>query len=94
MNVCLVTSVVSDSATLWIAARQTPLSMGFCRQEYCSGLPCPPPGDLPSPGIKSVSSATPALQADSFTTEPRGKPILNSNKFNIGKKVFTNCYEV
>ena len=38
-------------ATLWPVARQAPLSMGFSGQEYCSGLPCPPPGDLPDPGI-------------------------------------------
>ena len=45
--------------------------MGFCRQEYWSGLPCPPPGDLPDPGIESTS---PALQEDSLPTEPPGKP--------------------
>ena len=42
-------------------AHQAPLSMGFSRQEYWSGLPCPPPGDLPTPRIKSVSSTAPAL---------------------------------
>ena len=42
-------------ATLWTVARQSPLSMGFSRQEYWSGLPCPPPGDLPDPGIEIVS---------------------------------------
>ena len=41
--------------TLWAVAHQAPLSMGFSRQEYWSGLPCPPPGDLPDPGIKSTS---------------------------------------
>ena len=40
--------------TLWIVACQAPLSMGFSRQEYWSGLPCPPPGDLPDPGIKPI----------------------------------------
>ena len=39
-------------ATLWAIAHQAPLSMGFSRQEYCSRLLCPPPGDLPNPGIK------------------------------------------
>ena len=52
-------------------ARQAPLSMGFSRQEYWSGLPCPPPGDLPNSGIKARS---PALQADSLPSEPPGKP--------------------
>ena len=42
-------------ATPWIVARQAPLSMGFSRQEYWSGLPCPPPGDLPNLGIKTAS---------------------------------------
>ena len=40
---------------LWTVARQAPLSMGFSRQEYWSGLPCPPPGDLPDPGIEPMS---------------------------------------
>ena len=47
--------------TLWTVAHQAPLSMGFSRQEHWSGLPCPPPGDLPDPGIEPSS---PALQAD------------------------------
>ena len=50
-----------------LKACQVPLSMGFSRQEYWSGLPFPPPGDLPNAGIEP---ATPALQADAFTTEP------------------------
>ena len=45
--------------------------MGFSRQEYWSGLPCPPPGDLPDPGIEPRS---PALQADSLSSESPGKP--------------------
>ena len=48
-------------ATLWIVAHQAPLFMGFSRQEYWSGLPCSPPGDLPYPGIKPVSLTSPAL---------------------------------
>jgi len=48
--------------------------MGFSRQEYWSGLPCPPPGDLLHTGIKPQSPASPALQADSLPTEPPGKP--------------------
>ena len=54
---------VNTFATLWTAAFQTLLSMGFSRQEYWSGVPCPPPGDLPYPGVKPGS---PALQADSL----------------------------
>ena len=52
--------------TLWTVARQAPLCEGLSRQEYWSGLPCPPPGDLPDPGIGPMSPVTPALQADSF----------------------------
>jgi len=44
---------MSDSATPWTVAHQAPLSMGFSREEYWSGLPCPP-GDLPDPGIEPV----------------------------------------
>ena len=66
-------SVVSDS--LWPrGARQAPLSMGFSRQEYWSGLPCPPPGDIPNPGIEPRS---PTLQVDSLPTEPPGKPSIS-----------------
>ena len=56
---CLAASAVSDSETWWTAACQAPLSMGSCRQEYWSELPCPPPTDLPNPGIESSS---PTLQ--------------------------------
>ena len=58
---CQVTCRVWLFATLWTAARQAPLSMGFSRQEYWSGLPCPPPGNLPNPGIKPVTLMSPAL---------------------------------
>ena len=56
-------------ATPWTVAYQAPLSMGFSRQEYWSGLPFPSPEDLPDPGIKLAS---PALQADSLPTKPLG----------------------
>ena len=52
--------------TLWTVARQAPLSMGFSRQEYWGGLPFPPPGDLPNPGMYSMSAVAPTLQADSL----------------------------
>ena len=54
-------------ATLWTIACQAPLSMGLSRQEHWSGLPCPPPGDLPNPGIERVSFASPALAGRFFT---------------------------
>ena len=53
-------------ATLWTVARQAPLSMEFSGQEYWNGLPLPPPGDLPNPGIKPVSLASPALAGGFF----------------------------
>ena len=62
--------------TPWTIAYQAPLSMGFSRQEYWSGLPFPSLGDLPSPGIKPGS---PALEADSLPSEPPGKPVVLSN---------------
>ena len=55
-------------------ACQSPLSMGFFRQEYWSGLPYPSPGDLSDPGIEPASPVSPALQVDSFTAEPPTKP--------------------
>ena len=70
-----VTSAMSEVfVTLWAVALQAPLSIGFSRQEDWSGLPCPSPGDLPHPGSKPVPPASPALQVDSFPTEPPRKP--------------------
>ena len=54
--------------TPWTVALQVPLFMGFSRQEYWSGLPCPPPGDLPSSGIKLAFLLSPALAGGFFTT--------------------------
>ena len=62
-------------ATLWTITCQASLSMGFSREEYWSGLPCPPPGDLPDPGIKPMSLVSPALAGRLFTTEPLGIPL-------------------
>ena len=62
---------MSDSCDPMDCSLQAPLSMGFSRQEYWSGLPFPSPGDLPDAGIDSGS---PALQADSSLTELQGKP--------------------
>ena len=67
---------MSDSfVTPWTISHQAPLSMGFSRQEYWSGLSLPPSGDLPNPGIEPASLASPAWQVDSFT-EPPGKPLI------------------
>ena len=58
-----------DSVTLRTVAHQAPLSMGFSGQEYWSGLPFPPPGDLPDPGIEPVSLKSPALAGRVFTAQ-------------------------
>ena len=65
---------MSTLVTPWTVARQAPLSTGFPRQEYWSGLPLPSPGGLPNPGIKPES---PELQADSLPTDTPGKPQTN-----------------
>ena len=71
-----VASVMSEVfVTLWAVALQAPLSIRFSRQEDWSGLPCPSPGDLPNPGTKPAPPASPALQVDSFPTEPPRKPF-------------------
>ena len=62
-------------ATSWTVACQAPLSMGFSRQDYWKGLPFPPPGDLPNPGIEAFSPEAPALAGGFFTTESPGKPL-------------------
>ena len=67
-------------ATPWTVARQAPLSLGFPRQEYWSGLPLPSPGDLPHPGIEL---GPPALQAESLPTELRDE--LHNVKLTVSK---------
>ena len=66
-------------ATLWIVACQAPLSMGVSRQEYWSGLPCPPRGDLPNPGVKPMS---PALWEDSLPLSHQRSPSLSLGIIN------------
>ena len=70
VRVCVLScfSHVQLFATLWTVARQAPLFLGFSRQEHWSGLPCPPPGDLPNPGIQPASLISPALAGEFFTT--------------------------
>ena len=62
--------------TLWAVAHEAPLSMGFSRQEYWSGLPCPSPGDLPDPRIEPASLMSPALAGRFCTTGATGKLSL------------------
>ena len=70
--------------TLWTVARQDPLSMGFSRQEYWSGLPFSAPGDRPDPGIEPASLASPALQADSLPLS-HWLPLMKSIEFKDSK---------
>ena len=68
--VCVCAHSVTQSylfMTTWTIAHQAPLSVGFPRQEYWSGLPFPPPGDLPNPGIEPESPVSPALAGRFFT---------------------------
>ena len=65
--------------TLWTVAHQNPLSMGFSRQEHWRRLPCPPPADLPNPGIKPTSPKSPALAGGYFYPEPPGKPLIQEH---------------
>ena len=77
-------------ATVWTVARQAPLSMGFSWQEYWSGLPRPPPGDLPVPGIEPMSLVPPALQVDSLPLSHQGSYWIwcgPDNQIVLGKLV-------
>ena len=76
-------------ATPWTVARQAPLSMGFSRQEYWSGLPFPSPGDLPNPGIEPRS---PTLEADALTSGSPGKPYADG--IRAGKNTLPRGQEV
>ena len=70
--------------TTWTVVRQVPLSMGFSRQEYWSGLPCSPPGNLPDPGVKPMSPMSPALAGRFFTTS--ATMGLGANKWDLSSQ--------
>ena len=83
--------------TLWTVALQAPLSMGFSRQEYWSGLPCPPPGDLPGPGIEPTSLTSPALTGRFFTTSATWKVLniyIKLNHFAVQQKLLQLCKQL
>ena len=78
--------------TLWTIACWAPLSMGFSRQEYWSGLPCPPPGGLPNPGVELVLLVSPALQVDSLPLSPWWSPyICMKVKSEVTQSCLTLC---
>ena len=72
--------------TPWTVARQAPLSMGFSRQEYWSGLPRPPPGHLPSPGIQPASLTSPVRTGGFLPLKPPGKDLLSLHW--VGRSIF------
>ena len=79
--------------TPWTVACQAPLFMGFSRQEYWSGLPCPPPGDLPNLGIESTSLMSPTLPGGFFTTSATWEALCFH--IQVKKKLFESkafCY--
>ena len=90
-----VCSVMSDSLrSHGPVTRQAPLSLGYSRQEYWSGLPFPPPGDLTDPGIEPMFPASPALEGRFFTTGPSRKPFQRNrsqyflNSFELFNQIF------
>ena len=80
INPCTCVCVLSHFSHVWLfvtpwtAAAQAPLSIGFSRQEYWTGLPFPPPGDLPNPGIEPLSPVVPALQMGSLQLNHQESP--------------------
>ena len=88
---CVVVELLSHVqlfVTPWTIAHQSPLSMGFPKQEYWSGFPFPSPEDLPDRGIEWGS---PALQADSLPAELPGKPKLCVKEYSLSPQVFVEC---
>ena len=65
--------------TPWAVASQAPLSMGFSRQDYWNGLPCPPPGDLPDPELEHTSLTSPALAGQFFTTSATWEALVQQD---------------
>ena len=80
-------SFVQLFETAWTVAHQTPLSMRFSRQEYQNGLSCPPPEDLPNPGIESESLV---LEGGFFTTKSLGKLQLYVSMYLLSHACFLN----
>ena len=84
MHVVWSKSCLTLFATQWTVALQAPLSMGFSRQEYCSGLPCPLPEDLPDLGIKPMSLA---LAGGSLRHQGSPNAYMDTSKINMTKEL-------
>ena len=86
-------SCVQLFVTLWAVAHQAPLSMGFSRQKYWSGLPWPPPGDLPNPGIEPSSLMSPVLASRFFTTSTTWEAcVRGENPLNLQVTFSRACF--
>ena len=100
VHACVHAQSLRPCPTLWTTALQAPLSMGVSRQEYWSGLPCPPPGDLPDPGTEHTSPVSSALAGGFFTPWALEKPIKvpeslsNTNPVLIQKSEHTMQYGI
>ena len=81
-------SRIQPFVTRWAVANQAPLSMGFPRHEYWSGLSCPPPGDPPNPGIKPTPTPVSCIAGEFFTAEPLEMPSV----VLILGKIWTQAY--
>ena len=101
-GLCPVTSVVSDSVTLWIVAPRLLCPGEFPGKKYWSGLPCPPPGGLPNTGIKHSSPVSSAFQVNSLLLSHQGSPgqvymavtMINSPSFCLSGSIFiSSCLE-
>ena len=79
-------------ATLWTVAHQAPPSVGFSRQEYRSGVPSPPPGDLPNPGIKLASHTSPALADGFFSISTTWDLMSRMSPHKPGNGVLTSMW--
>ena len=99
-GLCPVTSVVSDSVTLWIVAPRLLCPWEFPGKKYWSGLPCPPPGGLPNTGIKHSSPVSSAFQVNSLLLSHQGSPgqvyravtMINSPSFCLSGSIFTSSF--
>ena len=88
MSYIVLLSHVHFFATPWTVARQASLSMGFSRQEYWSGLPFPPPGNLPSPGIEPTLLTSPLLADGFFTTSAAWEALSYVRSLNNLEFIF------
>ena len=96
---CMHAKLLQLCLTPWTVAHQAFLSMGFFRQEYWSGLPCPPPGDLPNPGVKCTSLTAPALAGGFFTTSTTDPMVCKPTRLlcprdTPGKNTGVGCLSI